>query len=249
MEEQKQELKESKGWDKNLLCAMLQSLQYVLKYYPYREYNKRKKRDDKLTLTGYISYLEKNLTPRRLEQSLGVMKTMEELATVYNLDRQKAALAGLLHDSAKELKSTQWIKLSRASNITTGDENIYDYDHYLHGPVGALLVQRDLGINDDDILGAIATHGYYGNWEQFNRPLSWCLRMADILEPGRDWSENRWVNVVFERLHTATYTGHLEESIQLWTKRLVEWYENDDVPVHPNIHQTLANFSHDVQAI
>jgi predicted HD superfamily hydrolase involved in NAD metabolism len=164
------------------------------------------------------------------------MKTMEELATIYNLDKQKAVLAGLLHDSAKELNSAQWAKLIRDSNIATDDENIYDYDHYLHGPVGAFLVQRDLGINDDDILAAIATHGYYGSWEQFNRPIGWCLRMADILEPGRDWSENRWVNVVFEPLRTATYSGHLGESIQIWLKRLVEWYENEDVPVHPNIH-------------
>jgi HD superfamily phosphohydrolase YqeK len=83
------------------------------------------------------------------------MKTMEDLAIIYNLDKQKAALAGLLHDSAKELIFTQWIKLTRANNIAVGDENIYDYDHYLHGPVGAFLVQRDLGFNDDDILGSL----------------------------------------------------------------------------------------------
>jgi putative nucleotidyltransferase with HDIG domain len=51
----------------------------------------------------YLSFLERVLTPKRFQHSIGVMQVMEELAKVYSLDRDKAVLAGLLHDAAKDL--------------------------------------------------------------------------------------------------------------------------------------------------
>ena len=193
-----------------------------------------------MEITYYVSCLKRNLTPKRVEHSLGVMTTMEELAAVYGIDKYTAILTGLLHDAAKELQSSQWETLLQDSGI---EEDEYDYEHYLHGPVGALLVQQDLGIKDEDILAAIATHGYYGTWEQFNRPLGWCLRMADILEPGRNWSSNHWLKDIIEPIRKAVYTGHLAESAWLWTGCLIEWYEADDIPVHPNIRRVCIEYT------
>ena len=122
----------------------------------------------------------------------------------------------------------------------------YDYDHYLHGVVSAYLARRDLAITDDDVLWAMTTHGYYGVWEQFNRPLGWCLRMADMLEPSRDWSINRWVKDTVGLVREAAYTGHLTEAAILWTERLIVWFEGDGIAVHPNMQRVCASDSFNV---
>jgi predicted HD superfamily hydrolase involved in NAD metabolism len=188
-----------------------------------------------LNLADYEAYLKNKLTPKRLEHSLGVMRTMEELALVYGLDKDQASVAGLLHDIAKELPSSHWQALMKTDGLIVRDAEVYDYHHYLHGPVGAMLAQQDLEVEDKEILGAIITHGYYGPWEQFNRPLAWCLRMADILEPGRNWKNSIWLKDIVGPLREAVYGSHLIEGASIITERLVTWYEAIGLSVHPNI--------------
>ena len=165
---------------------------------------------------------------------------MEELASVYGLDQRQAVLTGLLHDAAKELPPHEWMILIGDDESLLRDAEIYDYDHYLHGPVGALLIQRELGIEEAAILQAIFTHGYYGAWEEFNRPLAWCLRFADILEPGRDWSNNDWLKDIVSPMREAAFNGRLMDVAFLLPERLIAWYESIGLPVHPNLRRTAA---------
>jgi len=192
-----------------------------------------------LNIVNYEGYLRKKITSKRLEHSLGVMRTMEEFARVYGLDKNQAILAGLLHDAAKELTSEEWRPIIRNNNLVLRDAEEYDYHHYLHGPIGAILIQRDLSIEDEEVLWAIATHGYYGPWEQFHRPLGWCLRFADILEPGRDWTNNRWIKEIEAPLRDAAYGGRLMEGALIVAKWLMEWYEATGVAIHPNIRRAI----------
>ena len=165
---------------------------------------------------------------------------MEGLAPIYGLDKHQAALTGLLHDAAKELSSDQWMALIRDNELLLNDAEIYDYDHYLHGPVGALVIQRELEIGDESVLQAIFTHGYYGSWEEFNRPLACCLRFADFLEPGRDWSSIDWLKDLVGPLREAAFGGHLRKGSSLLTGRLLLWYESIGLPVHPNLRRASA---------
>jgi predicted HD superfamily hydrolase involved in NAD metabolism len=110
------------------------------------------------------AYLRNHLTAKRFEHSIGVMNTMEELAQLYSLDKRQAIAAGLLHDIAKELPADQWAAIASRDPLLSLDVQRYNYDHYLHGPVGAMMVKREFGMRDQEVLGAIATHGYYGPW-------------------------------------------------------------------------------------
>ena len=190
-----------------------------------------------LNLAEYEGYLKERLTPQRFEHSLGVMKTMEELASIYSLDLHQARLAGLLHDAAKELPESEWMRLVRDHEQLVLESRKYDYHHYLHGPVGAIVIRRDLYVDDEEVLGAILAHGYCGPWEMFNHPLTWCLRFSDILEPGRDWRNNRWLRDLVSPLRDASYRGQWKEAASMITRRLVEWYEHDGVAIHPNIRR------------
>jgi len=196
-----------------------------------------------MNMAHYEEYLKKRLTHQRFAHSLGVMNTMEELSAVYNLNQEQAMLAGLLHDAAKELPPSEWMRLVRRDKQLLRDSQLYDYHRYLHGPVGALVIQGDLHIEDEEVRGAIATHGYYGSWEAFNSPLSWCLRMSDILEPGRDWRDNRWLKDLITPLREATYGSQLDKAAVMITQRLVAWYETEGVAIHPNIRHVARSLS------
>jgi predicted HD superfamily hydrolase involved in NAD metabolism len=197
----------------------------------------------RLNLAEYEGYLKKKLTPQRFGHSLGVMETMEELAPIYNSNIHQAMLAGLLHDAAKELTDSEWLSLAKDNEQLLLASKEYDYHHYLHGPVGAILVKRDLHIIDQEVLESISVHGYYGHGEAFNSTLSWCLRFADILEPGRDWGNNRWIKDLVSPLRKAAYGGHLVEGAVMISRCLVKWYEEERITVHPSIRQVANSIS------
>lgn len=196
-----------------------------------------------MNILDFEAYLRNHLTPKRFEHSIRVMNTMEELAQRYSLDKRQAIAAGLLHDIAKELPADRWAAIASRDPLLSSDVHRYDYDHYLHGPVGAILLESEFGVMDQEILGAVATHGYYGPWVQFDRPLAWCLRMADLLEPGRNWSNSIWFREIMDPLREAVYGGHLMEGASIVTNRLIAWYEDIGLAVHPNIRQTANGAS------
>jgi predicted HD superfamily hydrolase involved in NAD metabolism len=196
-------------------------------------------------LANYLSFLEQWLTPKRLEHSLGVRDVMANLAEVYSLDRDRAVLAGLLHDAAKDLPTDQQASLVMESGIEIHHPCDRDWSYYLHGPVGAYFVYRELDVTDTLVLDAIVTHTYYGDSRStnFNAPFAWCLRFADILEPSRDWSGVRLLRENETRLRELAYAGHLEEAALLQTRLLVEWFEEDNKPVHPNMKHLVQELS------
>ena len=57
------------------------------------------------------SYLKDNLKPSRYGHTLGVVKTAIELAEIYNEDKQKAEIAALCHDIAKNMSYEDMLKV------------------------------------------------------------------------------------------------------------------------------------------
>jgi predicted HD superfamily hydrolase involved in NAD metabolism len=179
-----------------------------------------------------LAYLEQELTPKRLQHSLGVMQVMGELAKVYGLDQEKALTAGLLHDAAKDLVLARQIEIVEEANVEIRCECDNNFHNYLHGPVGAYIVNKELGINDPVILDAIAFHTFYGYGANFDASICWCLRFSDILEPARDWSEVKWLRDNVDRLADVVYSRHMAEGAFLQTGWLIKWFEEEGMPVH-----------------
>ena len=120
------------------------------------------------------------MTEKRFRHTLGVRTQGVMLAQRHGLSLQKAALAALLHDSAKCLPFDEMKKLARAGGIT--DENLLSSPEMLHGPAGAVLAERDFGVTDPDVLNAIA---YHTMGRACMSPLEMCIFVADATEPGR----------------------------------------------------------------
>ena len=98
---------------------------------------------------------------------------------------------------------------------------------------------RDLGLTDPVILDAIIMHTYYGGGPSYTTRLVWCLRVADLLEPGRDWSRVKWLRDL-ARVRAAAYAGRLAEAARLQTGWMIDWLDADGVPVHPSMRAAYA---------
>jgi len=127
----------------------------------------------------------KNWLPeKRYQHSLGVEQTAVRLAKHCGIDQGQAAVAGLLHDWGRGLENDLLLKKAREFDIVV-EEIEEQAPQLLHGPVGAKLVEKELGIEDPVILQAIALHttgaGKMGQLDKI-------VYLADYIEPGRLFS-------------------------------------------------------------
>jgi len=153
------------------------------------------------TLLGEAeAFARSQLSDSRYEHTLRVADTAEGLAQAHDLDADKARLAALVHDSAREIGPDEFLKLADTWNLQVG-ESEQQSPKLLHGPVAAELARRELGIEDEEVLEAVRAHttGRPGMG-----PLALVLYVADKIEPARDYpSVGRLRDLAGEDLHTA----------------------------------------------
>lgn len=134
-----------------------------------------------MTIDEIKNRLEGILTSKRFMHSVGVMDTAISLAQRYGEDTQKAALAGLLHDCARDIKGQDIFDLCEKFGI--GLSYITSLQpELLHGPLGAVLARNEYGIEDESIISAIDCHT--AGRENMTL-LDKIIFIADYIEPGR----------------------------------------------------------------
>lgn len=69
---------------------------------------------------GMRELLKSRLKPGRFEHSLGVAETAAELAGRFGIDREKARIAGLLHDCAREFPNSSMLEEAEKRGIPVG---------------------------------------------------------------------------------------------------------------------------------
>ena len=184
----------------------------------------------------YIVFAERQLTSQRFQHSLGVMQVMDELAAIYDLDKTAAITAGILHDIAKEFTPDDLMKLASENHIVLCTE----YDKiplFLHGPIGACYIAQKLGLRESTILEAISRHSYFGEGAALSATFCWCLRLADLLEPSRNWEEMK------RQIKPFVYAGELGEAAYRLMKWIIPFHESMALPVHPNMHRVFNDLS------
>lgn len=100
--------------------------------------------------------LKEILSEKRYNHSIGVMEMAGELAKIYGVNVEKAMLAGLLHDNAKEMSSEELIKYVDDNNIKISEVERIN-TKILHGKVGADIARKKYGV-DEEIQKAIEYH-------------------------------------------------------------------------------------------
>jgi predicted HD superfamily hydrolase involved in NAD metabolism len=148
----------------------------------------------------YESILRGNLTESRYDHVCAVSTCAGELADLHGLDRGKAELAGLLHDYARDLPADDLLRIGRARKLITCkiEEQL---PVLLHGPVGAIRIEDELGINDAQVLEAVALHTLAG---PAMGKLAQVIYIADLIAEGRDFSAIGYLrNTARENLNEA----------------------------------------------
>ncbi|MBD2016655.1 bis(5'-nucleosyl)-tetraphosphatase (symmetrical) YqeK [Microcoleus sp. FACHB-53] len=128
-----------------------------------------------------LTWLADNVPASRLQHILGVEQMSVELARHYHLDVAKAAQAGLMHDLAKYFKPNVLLQMARDKGIEI-DPICEATPHLLHADVSAIVAKEQFGMQDEEVMEAIAHHtlGRPGM-----SPLSCVVFLADSLEPSR----------------------------------------------------------------
>lgn len=105
----------------------------------------------------FIGIIKKRLSEQRFIHSLNVAEAAICLAEKYGADAEKAYTAGILHDIMKEESlDIQRKYISRNNENMTALEYLNKQVH--HQMSGAAYCRTELGIDDEEILGAIRYH-------------------------------------------------------------------------------------------
>lgn len=105
----------------------------------------------------YTRMLKRRLSKHRYEHSLNVSYEAVRLARRYGADEEKAELAGLLHDVAKETSGKEQLKLIKSAGYPMTPELTAAHKVW-HAPAGAAYVKLKLGIEDEEVINAIRYH-------------------------------------------------------------------------------------------
>lgn len=137
---------------------------------------------EKFDLEAAMKRLRQTLKPERYEHSVGVMETAVLLAKRFGADTEKAKIAGILHDCAKNISDDESYKLCRKYGIEL-DEVSKKSVKPVHQYLGAALARAEFGICDEEILSAIACHT---TGKAAMSTLDKIIYLADFIEPSRD---------------------------------------------------------------
>ena len=140
---------------------------------------------DKKVIGKYKAYLKDNLSKKRYNHSVNVAGAALELARKYGGDADKAYIAGLLHDCAKELDISKQLELSLKSNLDVCEIEKKSTPLY-HAIAGSELVKTEFDITDKEIIHAIRYHTVACK----DMPkLSQIVYLADLISDDRDYKD------------------------------------------------------------
>lgn len=172
------------------------------------------------------SDLKKRLSEYRYCHSLRVAEVARKLAQIYHVDEEKAYIAGLVHDIAKEFseeENRQWISKFQIE----GDLLTTEFKQVIHAEIGAIVAKELYGV-DEEIVLAIRYHAI-GNIKM--KLLDKIVFVADKIEEGKDYP-----GIEEERI--LAYQN-IDEALILCLKNQKKKRELEGKNIHPDSLQLL----------
>lgn len=146
-------------------------------------------------------YLKANLSEKRFRHTLGVCETAIKLAEIYGADKEKAKIAALGHDLAKELTIEKQKEILSKNGFEISEIEEAS-PQILHGFVGSILLKELFNVDDKEILDAIDFHS---TGRKDMSTLEKIIYIADYIEPNRNYDG-------VEHLRDTTYKN-LEKGV------------------------------------
>ena len=123
------------------------------------------------------------LSEKRWTHTKNVKKMAVKLARRWGTDPEKAAMAAILHDSAKELPKQELLQIFADNAIIAENAPARPLPVW-HGIAAAILAETQWGITDPDILSAIRCHT---TGKPGMSKLDKIIYLADMTSAERDW--------------------------------------------------------------
>lgn len=174
--------------------------------------------------------IKARLSDARYQHSVRVARLAVKYAKAHHLDTDQAYVAAIVHDVSRELPLSQMMADLTAWGI--------DYSNLaepmIHAYHGAAVAERELGINDEEILTSIRAHTF-GLPVMTN--LSMIIYCADKTEPGRGEFTRTLQEQVSDNLTLGT--------IQVMKDDIVYWQQqahiSSDHPLKRHLDQLIRS--------
>ncbi|MGH1646294.1 bis(5'-nucleosyl)-tetraphosphatase (symmetrical) YqeK [Enterococcus gilvus] len=171
--------------------------------------------------------VQMRMSERRFQHVLGVEETAIALAERFGASLEKASIAALTHDYAKE-RSDEEFELAIDQGDYEEKAELLKYGNAIwHGLVGADFVRQELRISDDEILTAIRLHTT-GAAEM--SLLDKIIYVADYIEPGRNFPGVEDARVIA--------FSDLDQAVAFETKHTLAHLIESETPVYPKTIET-----------
>jgi len=183
-----------------------------------------------LSRDSIINRVSGALSEKRFSHVLRVEQKAIELAEIYEANIEKISIAALTHDFAKEQPDQEMRDTIISENM---DLELLNYGNNIwHGPVGAVLVEKQLRVSDDEILEAIKNHTIgspsMGMVEKI-------IYVADYTEPSRN----------FEQAETARQKSKesLDQAVSYITRQTIKQLVENKEKIYPMAIETYNAWS------
>lgn len=171
--------------------------------------------------------VQMRMSEKRFKHVLGVEETAVALAERFDASPEKASIAALTHDYAKE-RSDEEFQLAIEQGDYSNKSELLKYGNAIwHGVVGADFVARELEITDEEILTAIRLHTT-GAAEM--NLLDKIIYVADYIEPGRNFPGVEDARVIA--------FSDLDQAVAFETKHTLAHLIESETPVYPKTIET-----------
>ena len=174
-----------------------------------------------ITLEGARRLAKRTLSDKRYTHTLNVKKLAVKLAKQYGADPDKAALAALLHDIAKERPKAELLQILQDNAIIAKGAAQRPVPVW-HGICAALLAQHRWGVQDEEVLSAIANHtaGKPGMTR-----LDKIIYLADMCSAERSYPEVDWLRALLAR--------DLDRAMAVSLGQNILWMRQQNKPIDP----------------
>ncbi|WP_313524729.1 nicotinate-nucleotide adenylyltransferase [Anaerotignum sp.] len=196
---------------------------YIHKFCLYEDVEKDEVRF-MLDLDVMQEKLQSALSIKRYIHTMGVADEAERLAEIYGTqgDKQKARVAGLLHDCAKDFPIEVRDRFCKEYKVPV-DEYMKKITDLIHPFLGAEVARRDYLVSDEEILGAIRFH----TTGRANMTLlEKIIYIADYIEPNREKFDG------IEEARRLAYLD-LDMAMKYILEQTIEYVKSRGREVHP----------------
>ncbi len=154
--------------------------------------------------------------------SMAVASKAVQMAKKFNVDEQRAFIAGILHDYAKKMSGDELLAYCTKHKIAV-DDVCQLSPFLLHGAVAADIANKKFGIDDDDILNAICYHTY-GRVNMSD--LEKIIYVADAIADGRDYPDIDEIRNIADK--------DLNKGLMAVISHSIKYILDKGMAVHPN---------------